>query len=96
MNLLHVSHLIGHYDQVKALNGVTLDVAKEEIVTVIGSNGSGKSTLLMGLAGLLKRINGTIRFKGQMVAGWSAPRLVKMGLVLVPEGRQLFPQDRYF
>jgi branched-chain amino acid transport system ATP-binding protein len=45
----------------------------------------------MGLAGLLKKIRGNIHFKGQMVTGWSAPRLVKMGLVLVPEGRQLFP-----
>jgi len=91
MSLLSVSDLCAFHGRVKALDGVSLRVDRGEIVTIIGSNGSGKSTLLTALAGLLRKTRGEVRFKDRLVTGWESPRLVKLGLVLVPEGRQLFP-----
>ncbi|MBU1740696.1 MAG: ATP-binding cassette domain-containing protein, partial [Proteobacteria bacterium] len=91
MSLLSVSDLCGFHGRVKAVDGVSLTVDQGEIVTIVGSNGSGKSTLLMSLAGLLKKTTGEVLFKDRLVTGWESPRLVKLGLVLVPEGRQLFP-----
>jgi|TARA_B110000211_G_C14093383_1_gene560961 branched-chain amino acid transport system ATP-binding protein len=90
--MLEINSLKVAYGPIVALQGVTLTVAKGEVVTVIGSNGAGKSTLLKTLAGILAPREGEIRFEGLTVAGSSSAKMVKCGVALVPEGRHVFPQ----
>lgn len=80
-----------HYGTSMALDRVSLYVPEGGVVSLIGANGAGKSTLLRALAGLTPLTSGEIWFRGQRVSGRSPRDIVKMGLVLVPEGRQLFP-----
>lgn len=91
MTLLSVRALSAFYGDFQALFGVSLDIAAGETVAVIGANGAGKSTVLRALAGLLPVPRETVRFDGQPVGGLPAPALVERGLVLVPEGRKIFP-----
>lgn len=78
------------YGHVGVVKGVNLRVNQGEMVTLIGSNGAGKSTFLKTLVGLVKATKGSIAFDGVPVRGLGAERLVRRGLVLVPEGRLLF------
>src|ERR1700689_3876319 len=89
--LLSVETLSVFYDKFRAVDGVSLTVAAGEIVSIIGANGAGKSTLLKALIGQADRIEGTIRFAGQDLSGHSTADIVASGIVLVPEGRRLFP-----
>lgn len=78
------------YGKIQALNGLTFDVKKGEITTIVGSNGAGKSTLMRCIAGLLRPQKGTIMYDGKPLP--AAPHLtVKAGISLVPEGRWVFP-----
>jgi branched-chain amino acid transport system ATP-binding protein len=77
------------YGKIQALRGVTLDVARGEVVALIGSNGAGKSTLLRTVAGVLTPRTGTIAFENTPLAGVPAHRAARLGLRLVPEGRGL-------
>src|SRR6185312_14034520 len=70
--------------------GVSLHVDEGEIVTLIGANGAGKSTTLRTISGLLQPNGGSIRFAGHNIQGWAPHRVVKIGLVQVPEGREIF------
>jgi branched-chain amino acid transport system ATP-binding protein len=81
---MHVS-----YGRVEAVHGVSLDVPKASIVTVIGANGAGKTTLLNAIMGVMKG-KGSIRFDGRPVADMSLEARVANGLCLVPERRELF------
>lgn len=92
--MLELVKVSAYYDGVRALDEVSLDVDKREIVAIIGSNGVGKTTLLMCAAGLHPQLRGRILFEGKDVARFGASKIVKLGVSLVPEGRQLFP--RYF
>jgi branched-chain amino acid transport system ATP-binding protein len=74
------------------LRGVSLEVRRGEIVTLIGANGAGKSTTLKTVSGLLAPRSGTIEFDGHAIAGQSPDVIVAMGLVQVPEGRRVFPE----
>ena len=74
-----------------ALADVSLSVAQGEAVSIIGANGSGKSTILRAIFGLTPMSSGEIRFKGQRLDGKKTGDIVKLGLSLSPEGRQLFP-----
>ena len=83
------------YDDVTCLQGVSLEVRRDEIVTLIGANGAGKSTTLKTVSGLLTPRAGTIKFDGRTIAGRSPDAIVALGLVQVPGGRRVFPSFRW-
>ena len=87
--LLEVAGLDVRYGRNQAVKGVDLTVGRREIVTVLGANGAGKSSLLKSLAGVECPAGGRIVFDGQDITAWPAPRRVRAGVVLVPEGRQI-------
>ena len=89
--LLNVTALDAFYGDFQALFGINLELHAGEAVAVIGANGSGKSTLLKSLAGLVRNRPVAIRLAGQNIGYVAAAKIVRMGLALVPEGRQLFP-----
>jgi branched-chain amino acid transport system ATP-binding protein len=91
MSLLRVRALSAFYGAFQALFDVSLDVAEGETVAVIGANGAGKSTLLRALAGALPVPPAAVELAGQPVGGRPSPALVELGVVLVPEGRRIFP-----
>jgi branched-chain amino acid transport system ATP-binding protein len=90
MSLLQVENLSVFYGSIEALRGVSLRVEEGEVVTLIGANGAGKSTTLRTISGLIEPKRGSIRFAGQEIQGWAPHRVVKSGLVQVPEGREIF------
>lgn len=79
------------YGEVQALFGISLDVYEKEIVSIIGSNGAGKSTTMRSIMGLRTPKNGTITFEGKDITKMKAHKVVKEGIVYVPEGRLVFP-----
>ena len=87
--LLEVQNLDLHYGRNHAVKNVELNVDRGEIVTVLGANGAGKSSFLKAIAGAEKPSGGRVLFDGKDITGWNAPRRVRDGLVLVPEGRQI-------
>ena len=89
--LLLLSNVEAAYGPVKAIRGVSLQVRRGEIATVLGSNGAGKSTILKTISGVLDPSRGTVQFKGQDITGRDPADIVKRGLVQVPEGREVFP-----
>ena len=90
-NLLEVRGLSAGYGDVPVLHEVDLDVPPGHVVSLVGANGAGKTTLLNTLSGLLKPTRGRIVFDGVDITGAAAHQVVAAGLVLVPEGRRLFP-----
>lgn len=90
--MLEVSNLNVRYGKNKVLHDVTFQLGKGEVVALIGSNAAGKSTTLRTLAGLKKADSGSISFEGLGIAALPTVERVKAGLVLVPEGRQVFPK----
>ena len=91
MILLSVEAVDVFYGDVQAVRGVSFSVDKGEVVTLVGANGAGKSTTLKTIAGLLAPRSGRVLFEGDAVGGSPAHVLASRGLVLVPEGRQLWP-----
>lgn len=89
--LLKVERLSVFYGQFRAVESVDLFVAAGEIVSIIGANGAGKSSLLKAIIGQADRIEGTIRYDGEDLAGHTTSQIVAKGIALVPEGRRLFP-----
>ena len=79
------------YDHVHALKGVSINVSEGETVALIGANGAGKSSILRAITGLKGIRSGEIRYNGQRIDGSSPASLVKAGIVMVPEGRRVFP-----
>src|SRR5213593_104118 len=92
MTMLVLEDVVAAYDDVICLHGVSLEVRRGEIVTLIGANGAGKSTTLKTISGLLTPRAGTVEFDGQTIAGRSPDAIVALGLVQVPEGRRVFPE----
>ncbi|MFC0299004.1 ABC transporter ATP-binding protein [Geobacillus jurassicus] len=88
--MLKVDQIDVFYGNIHALKGVSLEVNKGEIVTLIGANGAGKTTLLKTISGLLKPKNGDIVYEGASIAGKAAQAIVKQGISHVPEGRRVF------
>ncbi len=90
MALLDVADLHVFYGAIHALQGVSFHVEEGEIVTLIGANGAGKSTTLKTISGLLRPRQGSITFQGRELTKVSAPNIVSLGVVQVPEGRKIF------
>ena len=91
--MLDIDNVWASYDAaVPVLKGVSLHVGRSDAVAVVGANGAGKSTLLRVISGLLPCSQGRIRFDGIDLTGVAAHRRVEMGLVHVPEGRQMLPE----
>jgi branched-chain amino acid transport system ATP-binding protein len=88
---VRVHALDAFYGDFQALFGIDLELAQGETVAVIGANGAGKSTLLKSIAGLLASRADAVHFAGRPIGDQPAARIVRLGLALVPEGRQLFP-----
>jgi len=89
--LLDAKDLNVHYGKAMALRNVSLQVAKGSVVTIIGANGAGKSTILKVLSGLLSPTSGSVIFDNRNILGMKPYEIVDLGLVHIPEGRQLFP-----
>jgi branched-chain amino acid transport system ATP-binding protein len=91
VTLLTVRGLSAFYGDFQALFDISLDVTEGQTVAVIGANGAGKTTFLRALAGALPVPRGAVQFAGRQVGGRPAHALVDLGIVLVPEGRKIFP-----
>jgi branched-chain amino acid transport system ATP-binding protein len=89
--LLEIEGLHAGYDGLPVLFGVSFALQPGEAGTLLGRNGMGKTTTVRCLVGLLPASLGTIRFEGTRVDGWSADRIGRAGIALVPEGRRIFP-----
>jgi branched-chain amino acid transport system ATP-binding protein len=89
--LLEVRDLEVGYGQARALNGVTFDVPRNSLMTIIGSNGAGKTSLIRAIAGMLRPSAGQIRFDGDEISGFDSNRTCELGIGQVAEGRQIFP-----
>jgi branched-chain amino acid transport system ATP-binding protein len=87
--LLVVDGLETYYGGIAALRGISFEVAAGSVVALVGANGAGKSTTLNSISGLLAPRAGSIRFQGHEIAGWRADRVASLGLIQVPEGRQV-------
>jgi branched-chain amino acid transport system ATP-binding protein len=88
--LLKVENLMVQYGAIKALRGVSFQLEAGEIITLIGSNGAGKSTTLNGVSNIVKKAGGKVWFAGEDITLAPPDRIVKAGLVQVPEGRRIF------
>jgi branched-chain amino acid transport system ATP-binding protein len=80
------------YRTIIAIDGVSLEVGRGEIVTLIGANGAGKSTVLKAVSGLVPCQSGAILLDGREIQGLDPDRIVRLGVSQVPEGRHIFPQ----
>src|SRR5262245_44507408 len=89
-HVLSVDNLSSRYGRIEVLHGVSIDVCRGEIVTLVGANGAGKTTLLRAISGVQPITAGTIRFDGKPIERTPSDRRVTLGVVQVPEGRQLF------
>ena len=89
--MLQFSDVELYYDHVYALKGVSLDLMQGETVALIGANGAGKSSILRAITGLHPIRSGEISFQGRRIDGIPPAAIVKLGIVMVPEGRRVFP-----
>jgi branched-chain amino acid transport system ATP-binding protein len=92
MSLLEVRDLTAGYGSLQVLQGISFDVDEGQTAVLLGLNGAGKTTTILSLAGLIKPWSGTITFDGRDITGSEPRKLVAEGVVLVPEGRRVFPQ----
>lgn len=90
--MLEVDELSYTYGEAHALDGVSLNVDRHELVVVLGSNGAGKTTLLSNISGVLTPQSGTVTFKGKNITGTPTHEIWRRGLVQVPEDRKLFTE----
>ena len=88
--MLEIRDLHVNYGAIAALHGISLDVPKGHIVTLIGANGAGKSTTLRAISGIIPARSGQIRFEGEELSRMPPHRIVERGLCHVPEGRMIF------
>lgn len=91
MPLLEVDQLSCHYGDLQAIFDLSLKIEPGQVVALIGANGAGKSTLISAVTGLGNSRSGSVHFDGQPIHGLPAEQIARLGVALVPEGRQLFP-----
>ncbi len=89
--MLQVENLSVNYGGIKALKSISLEVPAQKIVTLIGANGAGKSTTLRSISKLVRPHSGKIRYNGEDITAVGAKQTVERGIILVPEGRHIFP-----
>ncbi|WP_312644624.1 ABC transporter ATP-binding protein [Hydrogenoanaerobacterium sp.] len=89
--MLSIKDLNTYYGNIHALKGINMEIEQGEIVSLIGSNGAGKTTTLGSIAGLIPSRSGSVTFKGQNITNIPAHNIVKLGISLSPEGREVFP-----
>ncbi len=89
--LLDIQNIESFYGPIMAIRGVSLQVEKGQVVTVLGANGAGKSTLLKTISGIMDPEKGQIVFEGREIQGQEPHKVVQRGIVHVPEGREVFP-----
>jgi len=89
--MLSVENIDVFYGDAQALDGVSLDVEEGAIVAIVGANGAGKTSLIRTIAGMSRPARGTIRYRGNDIAGWPSFRVCNLGIGQVAEGRQVFP-----
>lgn len=92
MNVLDVENISVYYGDTRALWDISFSVKAGQLVALLGANGAGKTTTLKSVCGLLPVKTGQIKYEGQFVSGMPVHEVVNLGITLVPEGRQLFPQ----
>ena len=90
-NLLRLANVESSYGPIRAIRGVSLEVDRGEIATVLGSNGAGKTTILKTISGIIDPRRGSIEFKGESITAADPALIVQKGLSHVPEGREVFP-----
>jgi branched-chain amino acid transport system ATP-binding protein len=90
-HLLRVEAIQSFYGDAQALFDVQLEVASGEFVTLLGRNGMGKTTTVRSIMGIMTPRHGRVMFKGQDITGWPSYRVARLGIGLVPEQRQVFP-----
>ena len=89
--VLKIDNLKVRYGGIEAVRGISFDVKAGEIVTLIGANGAGKSSTLRTISGLVKPVEGSVVFDGEDITGKDPTHIVSKGLMMVPEGRRIFP-----
>ena len=89
--LLELDNVKTYYGNIRALKGISMEVAEGEIVCLIGGNGAGKSTTLMTISGVLTPEEGDVIYQGQSIVSLRPDNIVQMGICQVPEGRMIFP-----
>ena len=89
--MLKITDLCTNYGAIKALKSVSMEVAEGELIAFIGNNGAGKSTLLNTITGRVKAASGKIEFMGTDITNIVPHKIVKMGVTMSPEGREVFP-----
>jgi len=89
--LLKLDNVKTYYGNIRALKGISMEVAEGEIVCLIGGNGAGKSTTLMTISGVLTPEEGDVIYQGQSIVSLRPDNIVQMGICQVPEGRMIFP-----
>jgi branched-chain amino acid transport system ATP-binding protein len=89
--LLKLDNVKTYYGNIRALKGISLEVAEGEIVCLIGGNGAGKSTSLMTISGVLTPEEGDVIYQGQSIVSLRPDNIVQLGICQVPEGRMIFP-----
>jgi branched-chain amino acid transport system ATP-binding protein len=92
MTLLQVDDIEVRYGNIRALKGVSFEVAEGEIVALLGANGAGKTTTQKTVSGMLRPTLGAILYDGQRIDGIPAHELIRLGICHVPEGRHVFPR----
>src|SRR3954469_9361976 len=88
--MLSISNLHAGYGKVEVLHGISVDVPKGKVVTLIGSNGAGKTTTMRAICGMITPTEGTVSLGGRDVTGYEPHRVAKLGLAHSPEGRRVF------
>ena len=89
--MLTIENLLAGYGKVQVLHGISIEVPKGKIVTLIGSNGAGKSTTMRAISGMIKPTSGKVTLAGQDITGLESHKIAKRGLAHSPEGRRVFP-----
>lgn len=89
--ILSIQNVESYYGPIMAIRGVSLEVREGQIVTVLGANGAGKTTLMKTISGVMDPEKGKIVYQGRNIAGANPDKVVRAGIVHVPEGREMFP-----
>jgi branched-chain amino acid transport system ATP-binding protein len=90
--VLRLDDVRASYGSIRALQGITVEVPAGAVVTILGANGAGKTTTLRTITGLLRPDRGTITYEGRRIDGLAPDRIVRLGISMVPERRELFSE----